>query len=62
MLFLARLNDLDFAASTESLEVRLFGESRKSRGNRPDDFFALKKYFVDRQTGNFLPVMDKIVR
>jgi ADP-ribose pyrophosphatase YjhB (NUDIX family) len=64
MLFLARLHDLQFGAGTESLEVKLFAESEI-----PWDeiafrtiSFALKKYFVDRTTGNFVPVMDKIIR
>jgi hypothetical protein len=64
MLFLARLHDLQFGAGAESLEVRLFAESEI-----PWDeiafrtiSFALKKYFVDRATGVFVPVMDKIIR
>ena len=63
MLFLARLDDLNFAAGSESLEVRLFRESEI-----PWDeiafrtiSYALRRYYAQRTSGVFTPVMDKLV-
>ena len=55
MMFRARLADLDFAAGTESLEVRLFDEAEI-----PWEAIAfrtigrtLRRYFLDRRLGRF---------
>ena len=57
VLFLAKLDDLNFAAGTESLEVALFHEHEI-----PWDELAfvaigeaLKRFFADRITGSFTP-------
>ena len=57
VLFLAKLDDLNYSAGTESLEVALFHE----RENPWDELaFAtiregLKRYFADRVKGTFTP-------
>lgn len=55
VLFRAKLDDLDFGAGTESLEVKLFSEEEI-----PWDQLAfrtidatLRHFFADRKTGNF---------
>jgi hypothetical protein len=57
VLFLAKLDDLNFAAGIESLEVRLFSE-----GEIPWDELAfatigeaLRRYFADRIVGAYTP-------
>ncbi|MEQ1517558.1 MAG: NUDIX hydrolase [Usitatibacteraceae bacterium] len=57
VLFLAKLNDLDYAAGIESLDVKLFHEHEI-----PWDEIAfatiregLKRYFADRKSGAFVP-------
>ena len=55
MLFRADLLDVDFAAGTESLEVRLFTEHEIPWEELAFRTISatLKHYFADRQTGNF---------
>jgi ADP-ribose pyrophosphatase YjhB (NUDIX family) len=62
LLFLAKLNDLDFSSGPESLDVRLFTEEEI-----PWDELAfrtiteaLKFYFADRRSGKFLPHLGTI--
>ncbi|MBL8511052.1 MAG: NUDIX hydrolase [Betaproteobacteria bacterium] len=62
VLFLARLNDLDFSAGSESLEVRLFDEA-----DIPWDQLAfqtikiaLQHYFADRKAASFVPHIGEI--
>ena len=55
VLFRAKLDDLDFGAGPESLEVKLFDESDipwDQLAFRTIDA-ALKHYFADRKTGQF---------
>jgi ADP-ribose pyrophosphatase YjhB (NUDIX family) len=55
MLFRAELSDLDFAAGTESLEVKLFSEAEIPWEELAFRTISatLKHYFADRQHGNF---------
>jgi ADP-ribose pyrophosphatase YjhB (NUDIX family) len=64
MMFRARLLDLGFGAGTESLEVRLFGES-----DVPWEALAfrtiartLRNYFLDRRLGAFTMHVSSIER
>lgn len=64
VLFLAKLDDLDYAAGVESLEVELFHEHEI-----PWDELAfvtigeaLKRYFADRVKGVFLPHVAELRR
>ena len=64
VLFLAKLDDLDYAAGIESLEVKLFHEHEI-----PWDELAfvtideaLKRYFVDRVKGSFTPHFSDLRR
>ena len=64
VLFLAKLDDLDYAAGIESLEVKLFHEHEI-----PWDELAfvtigeaLKRYFADRVKGSFTPHFSDLRR
>jgi len=62
MLYLARLNDTNFSAGTESLEVKLFSEEQipwDALAFRTIDF-TLKRYFEDRKNNHF-PVHSSFI-
>ena len=64
MLFRAQLQDLDFSAGEESLEVELFSQAQIPWEELafPTVRVALEHFFADRERGHFPPRMADILR